>query len=58
MISVVFVALAPDEAEALRMRADLAFRGVEAEVHHARTGSYELEGETLREHVGASERGI
>jgi hypothetical protein len=52
------VALAPSEAEAELTRADLAFRGIRAEVLHAGAGTYVLEDETLREHVDASERGI
>jgi len=51
------VALAPDEAEAERTREELAFRGIRAEVLHAGAGTYELEDDTLREHVVASERG-
>lgn len=52
------VALAPDEAEAERTRAHLAFRGIQAEVRHAGDGTYELEDETFREHLYASRRGI
>lgn len=52
------VALAPDEAEAELTRADLAFRGIQAEVLHAGAGTYVLEDETLREHVDATERGL
>ncbi|GEM_PF-6698933 len=51
------VALAPDEAEAERTRAELAVRGIHAEVLHAGAGTYRLEDDTLREHVVASERG-
>ena len=51
------VALAPDEAEAERTRAELAFRGIHAEVLHADAETYQLEDGTLREHVVASERG-
>lgn len=52
------VALAPDEAEAELTRADLASRGIQAEMFHAGAGTYALEDETLREHVDAAERGI
>jgi hypothetical protein len=49
------VAVAPDEAETERTRADLTFRGIHAEVFHAGSGTYQPEDETLREHVAASE---
>jgi hypothetical protein len=52
------VALAPNATEAESTRADLAFRGIRAEVLHAGAGSYALEDETLREHVDATQRGI
>jgi len=49
------VALASEEAEAERTRAELAVRGIHAEMLHADAGTYELEDDTLREHVVASE---
>lgn len=52
------VALAPNGTEVESARADLAFRGIRAEVLHAGAGSYALEDETLREHVNATQRGI
>lgn len=52
------VALAPSEAEAESTRADLAFRGIRAEVVHAGAGTYVLDDGTLREHVNATERGL
>lgn len=52
------VALAPNGTEAESARADLAFRGIRAELLHAGAGSYALEDETLREHVDATQRGI
>jgi hypothetical protein len=52
------VALAPNGSEAEATRADLAFRGIRAEVLHAGAGSYALEDETLRERVYATQRGI
>ncbi|HSK25085.1 MAG TPA: hypothetical protein VK906_18005 [Egicoccus sp.] len=52
------VALAPDRDVADETRADLAVHGIPAEVVHAREGSYDLEDETLREHVLAGATGI
>jgi hypothetical protein len=52
------VALAPNHEEAELTRADLAVRGIEAEVLVADAGTYVLEDETLREHVDATRRGI
>jgi hypothetical protein len=52
------VALAPNGPEAEATRAELAVRGIRAEVHHARAGSYVVADETLREHFAATRRGI
>lgn len=52
------VALAPDAAEAEQTRADLAVRGIPAEVQHAEAGTYVLEDETLREDLDETGRGI
>lgn len=52
------VAVAPNEEVAESTREDLAFRGIRSQLHHAKSGSYPVEDETLRDDISATRRGM